>query len=79
MDQQTDVVFEVDLTSHEMQRRTEIMRALGPGWDPIAVLRGEEEAYALLYGGLDREQQEVYDALREAGVLAERGDERRAA
>ncbi|HEV7826908.1 MAG TPA: DUF6400 family protein [Mycobacteriales bacterium] len=79
MNPQSDIVFELDLTSHEMRRRTEILRALGPDWDPVEVLRGEEEAYALLYSDLDPEQQEIYDRLVLAGVLAGMGDERRAA
>ena len=78
MNRQGHVVFELDLTSHEMQRRAAILRA-HPGWDPVEALRGEEEASALLYGGLDQEQQEVYDALVRAGVVAGRDDERPAA
>ncbi|MGW7523234.1 DUF6400 family protein [Streptomyces sp. NPDC054783] len=61
--------FSVDLSSHEMLRRTHVMAALGPGWDPAAALRGEEEARALLYSGLDAEQQRIYDELVAAGVL----------
>jgi hypothetical protein len=79
MDQPSHVVFEVDLTSHEMRRRTEILRALGPEWDPVAVLRDEEQAYALLYSGLDPAQQEIYDMLAWEGVLAVRDDEHPAA
>ncbi|MFC9331246.1 DUF6400 family protein [Kitasatospora sp. NPDC057015] len=61
--------FDLDLTVEEIRRRTEVMAALGPDWDPVAVLRGEEEAYALLYSGLDAEQQQIYSALVAAGVL----------
>ncbi|OKK17715.1 hypothetical protein AMK16_20535 [Streptomyces sp. CB00455] len=61
--------FTVDLTSQEVLRRAQVMAALGPDWDPIEVLRGEEAAYALLYSGLDAEQQRVYDDLVAAGVL----------
>lgn len=70
--------FSVDLTSHEMLRRTHTMAALGPDWDPVAALRGEEEAYALLYSGLDAEQQRLYDELVAAGVLPGPGDGRAA-
>ncbi|MFJ3205553.1 DUF6400 family protein [Streptomyces sp. NPDC086989] len=66
--------FTVDLTAQEVLRRAQVMDALGPDWDPIEVLRGEEAAYDLLYSGLDAEQQRVYDALVAAGVLAPRGD-----
>lgn len=61
--------FGVDLSSHEMLRRTHVMASLGPDWDPAAALRGEEEARALLYSGLDAEQQRIYDELVAAGVL----------
>ncbi|WP_405982724.1 DUF6400 family protein [Streptomyces sp. NBC_00158] len=73
------VDFSVDLTSQEMLRRAQVMAALGPDWDPVEVLRGEEEAYDLLYSGLDAEQQRVYDDLVAAGVLPERGGGRAAA
>jgi hypothetical protein len=63
-------VFEIDLDAHELRRRTEILRALGPDWDPIAVLRDEEDAYGLLYSDLDADQQAVYDLLVSEGVLA---------
>ncbi|WP_406185795.1 DUF6400 family protein [Streptomyces sp. NBC_01006] len=68
------VDFTVDLTAQEVLRRAQVMAALGPDWDPIEVLRGEEAAYDLLYSGLDAEQQRVYDGLVAAGVLAPRGD-----
>ncbi|WP_406005092.1 DUF6400 family protein [Streptomyces sp. NBC_00637] len=63
----------IDLTSHEMFRRAHVLDALGPDWDPVAVLRDEEAAYELLYSGLDAEQQRVYDELVAAGVLPRRG------
>ncbi|MFJ3760954.1 DUF6400 family protein [Streptomyces sp. NPDC090080] len=66
------VAFDVDLTGHEMTRRAHVMAALGDDWDPVAALRGEEEAYDLLYSGLDEEQQRLYDALVAAGVLPRR-------
>jgi hypothetical protein len=64
-------VFEVDLGDHELRRRTEILRALGSDWDPIAVLAAEEEAYDLLYSDLDRQQLDVYEWLLRTGVLDE--------
>ncbi|MFF4487795.1 DUF6400 family protein [Streptomyces sp. NPDC001544] len=67
------VEFAVDLSAHEMLRRTHVMSALGTGWDPAAALRGEEEAYELLYSGLSEEQQRLYDELVSAGVLPARG------
>ncbi|WP_217242546.1 DUF6400 family protein [Streptomyces sp. AC555_RSS877] len=63
----------VDLSAHEMLRRAHVLAALGPDWDPVAALRGEEEAYALLYSGLSVEQQRLYDDLVSAGVLPRRG------
>ncbi|MEU9719670.1 DUF6400 family protein [Streptomyces sp. NPDC047976] len=73
------VDFAVDLTAQEMLRRAQVMAALGPDWDPVEVLRGEEEAYDLLYSGLDAEQQRMYDDLVAAGVLPVRGGGRAAA
>ncbi|MDX3115249.1 DUF6400 family protein [Streptomyces scabiei] len=64
----------VDLGAHEMLRRAHVLDALGPDWDPVAALRGEEAAYGLLYSGLSAEQQRVYDELVSAGVLPRRGD-----
>ncbi|MFF3849064.1 DUF6400 family protein [Streptomyces sp. NPDC002328] len=63
------VDFSVDLTAHEMQRRAHVLDALGPEWDPVAVLRDEEAAQELLYSGLSEEQRRVYDELVRAGVL----------
>ncbi|MER8185080.1 DUF6400 family protein [Kitasatospora sp. NPDC094015] len=63
------VAFEIDLTAEEARRRAEVVAALGPDWDPAAVLRAEDEAYALLYSGLDAEQQALHDRLVAAGVL----------
>lgn len=67
------VDFTVDLTSQEVLRRAQVMAALGPDWDPIEVLQGEEAAYDLLYSGLDAEQQRLYEDLVTAGVLPRRG------
>ncbi|MFF3611635.1 DUF6400 family protein [Streptomyces sp. NPDC002580] len=71
--------FTIDLTSQEVLRQAQVLAALGPDWDPLEALRGEEAAYALLYSGLDAEQQRVYDDLVAAGVLPRRGDGRAAA
>ncbi len=65
-------LFAFDLAREEARRRAEVIAALGPGWDPIAVLRGEEEAHARLYSGLDESQQRTYDLLVDAGVLPRR-------
>ncbi len=64
--------FEIDLTLEETRRRAAVIAALEPGWDPVAVMRSEEEAYDLLYSGLDERQQETYDMLVAAGVLPRR-------
>lgn len=63
------VPLTIDLTFEEAWRRAEVVAALGPDWDPVAALRSENEAYALLYSGLDAEQQRTYDRLVAAGVL----------
>ncbi|MFJ3694743.1 DUF6400 family protein [Streptomyces sp. NPDC090052] len=69
-DNTTDLTpFTMDLTFDESRRRAEVVAALGPEWDPVEALRGEDEAYALLYSGLDAEQQRTYDMLVAAGVL----------
>ncbi|MER5325628.1 DUF6400 family protein [Streptosporangium roseum] len=65
-------VFEIDLTLEEARRRAAVMAAVGPDWDPPAVMRAEELAYDLLYSGLDERQQETYDMLVAAGVLPRR-------
>ncbi|MDX3849948.1 DUF6400 family protein [Streptomyces sp. AK02-01A] len=63
------IPFTIDLTFEEARRRAEVVAALGPDWDPMAALQAEDEAYALLYSGLDAEQQRTYDLLVAAGVL----------
>ncbi|MER7958408.1 DUF6400 family protein [Streptomyces sp. NPDC096030] len=63
------VIFTIDLTLEEARRRAEVVAALGPDWDPVAVLREEEAAYALLYSGLDEEQQRIHAMLVAEGVL----------
>ncbi|MER6122062.1 DUF6400 family protein [Streptomyces sp. NPDC001795] len=68
-------IFEMDLTADEARRRAEFLAAMGPDWDPMAALEGEDAAYRMLYSGLDDEQQEIYDRLVAAGVLpADLGD-----
>jgi Family of unknown function (DUF6400) len=64
--------FSVDLTADELRRRAEVIKALGPDWDPVALIHGEQEAYDLLYSGLDAEQEATYAQLVEAGVLPPR-------
>ncbi|MFF2328297.1 MULTISPECIES: DUF6400 family protein [unclassified Streptomyces] len=73
------IPFTIDLTIEEVRRRAEVVAALGPDWDPVAALQGEDEAYALLYSGLDAEQQRTYDLLVANGVLPGRGPGRAAA
>ncbi|GAA3513516.1 hypothetical protein FHR32_008315 [Streptosporangium album] len=70
--------FEFDLTFDETRRRAAVIAALGTGWDPPAVMRGEEEAYDLLYSDLDEHQQETYDMLVASGVLPRRRPDRAA-
>ncbi|MFE0701120.1 DUF6400 family protein [Streptomyces sp. NPDC058872] len=72
MNQDTDhdlVPFAIDLTREEVRRRAEVVAALGPDWDPVAVLREEQAAHDLLYSGLDEEQLRIHSALVAAGVL----------
>ncbi|MEU1282215.1 DUF6400 family protein [Streptomyces sp. NPDC005805] len=79
-DQEADLhAFEIDLTHEEAVRRAAVLAAIGDDWDPVAVLAGEEEAYRLLYSGLDAEQQRTYDRLVAAGVLPARDGDGRAA
>lgn len=63
------IPFTIDLSFEEARRRAEVVAALGPDWDPVTALQDEDRAYALLYSGLDAEQQRTYDALVAAGVL----------
>ncbi|MFJ3824165.1 DUF6400 family protein [Streptomyces nodosus] len=62
-------IFEMDLTADEARRRAEFFAAMGPTWDPVAAMQGEDEAYRMLYSGLDDHQQQIYDRLVAAGVL----------
>ena len=64
--------FAYDLTLDEVRRRSAVLEAIGPDWDPIRALADEEKAYAMLYSNLDAEQQRHYNALVSAGVLPER-------
>jgi hypothetical protein len=64
--------FTFDLAADEMRRRAEVIKALGPEWDPITLLHEENAAYDLLYSGLDAEQQAFHDDLVNAGVLPRR-------
>jgi hypothetical protein len=64
--------FAYDLTLDEVRRRSAVLEAIGPDWDPIRALAEEDKAYAMLYSNLDAEQQRHYDALVSAGVLPER-------
>ena len=68
----TSLEFAYDLTLDEVRRRSAVLEAIGPDWDPIRALAEEEQAYAMLYSNLDAEQQRVYDNLVSAGVLPER-------
>lgn len=64
--------FAYDLTLDEARRRAAVLEAIGEDWDPLAVLAEEDRAYAMLYSGLDDEQQRMYDDLVAAGVLPDR-------
>jgi len=64
--------FAYDLTLDEARRRAAVLEAIGEDWDPLAVLAEEDRAYAMLYSGLDDEQQRIYDDLVAAGVLPDR-------
>jgi hypothetical protein len=68
--------FAYDLTLDEARRRTAVLEAIGADWDPVAVLAEEEQAYDMLYSGLDDEQQRTYDELVAAGVLPDRSASR---
>ncbi len=70
---------EFDLTQDEIRRRAAVVAALGDAWDPVAVMADEDEAYRLLYSGLDEEQTAIYRRLEEAGVLPPREGDGRAA
>jgi hypothetical protein len=66
------LAFAYDLTLDEARRRAAILEAIGEDWDPLKVLAEEDRAYAMLYSGLDDEQQRIYDELVAAGVLPDR-------
>jgi hypothetical protein len=67
-----DLHFAYDLTLDEARRRGAVLAAIGDDWDPVAVLAEEEQAYDMLYSGLDEDQQRTYDELVAAGVLPDR-------
>lgn len=67
-----DLDFAYDLTIDESRRRAAVLEALDDGWDPIAVLEQERQAYDMLYSDLDEDQQRIYDELVSAGVLPDR-------
>lgn len=66
------MAFAYDLTLDEVRRRTAVLEAIGADWDPAEVLAEEERAYAMLYSGLDDQQQRIYDDLVAAAVLPDR-------
>ena len=66
------LAFAYDLTLDEARRRAAILKAIGDDWDPVEVLAEEDRAYAMLYSGLDDDQQRTYDNLVAAGVLPDR-------
>ena len=66
------LAFAYDLTLDEARRRTAILEAIGADWDPQEVLAEEDRAYAMLYSGLDDEQQRIFDKLVAVGVLPDR-------
>jgi hypothetical protein len=71
--QTNHLAFAYDLTSDEARRRTAVLAAIGDRWDPVEALAQEDRAYAMLYSGLDDQQQRIYDDLVAAGVLPDRG------
>jgi hypothetical protein len=71
-----EFAFAYDLTLDEARRRTAVLEAIGDDWDPIQTLAEEEQAWEMLYSGLDDEQQRVYDELVDAGVLPDRAIDR---
>ena len=66
------VAFAYDLTLDEARRRAAVIAAIGDEWGPLEVLAQEDRAYAMLYSGLDDDQQQIYDNLVAAGVLPDR-------
>ena len=67
-----DFEYAYDLTLDEARRRTAVLDAIGEDWDPVRVLAEEERAWDMLYGGLDGDQQRIYNELVSAGVLPDR-------
>jgi hypothetical protein len=66
------VAYAYDLTLDDARRRTAVLEVIGDDWDPIQTLADEEQAWDMLYSGLDDEQQRLYDELVSAGVLPDR-------
>ncbi|OBI45291.1 hypothetical protein A5707_01915 [Mycobacterium kyorinense] len=70
-----DLVCACDLSLDEVRRRSAILDAIGDDWDPVRALADEEQAYRMLYSGLDEQQQRAYDELVTAGVLPDWNNE----
>ncbi|HXO58101.1 MAG TPA: DUF6400 family protein [Mycobacterium sp.] len=66
------MAFAYDLTLDEARRRAAVVEAIGEDWDPLEVMAEEDRAYAMLYSGLDDQQQRIHDDLVAAGVLPDR-------
>jgi hypothetical protein len=66
------VAFAYDLTLDEARRRAAVVEAIGEDLDPLEVMAEEDRAYAMLYSGLDDQQQRIHDDLVAAGVLPDR-------
>jgi Family of unknown function (DUF6400) len=65
-----DLDFVYDLTLDEARRRSAMVTAIGDDWG--AALAQEDQAYDMLYAGLDDEQQRIYGQLVAVGVLPDR-------
>lgn len=60
-------VFDMDLGLDEQRRRAAVYAAVD--FDPGEAIAQEDAARALLYSGLDADQQRIFDELVVAGVL----------
>ena len=71
-DKTNELVMTFDLAVDESRRRAALLHAIGPHWDPVVVLANEQEAWEMLYSGLDGPTQQIYNDLAAARVILRR-------
>lgn len=71
-DNPNEFLMTFDLAVDESRRRAAVLHAIGAHWDPADVLANEQEAWEMLYSGLDGPTQQIYNDLAAARVIPRR-------